>query len=207
MSQKIDRTQIIVAVIGLIGIITGAIIGNWGDLFNFEDKVSNSSKDSPIHSEPPGNAPTDPSLQSLKRQITDLEKAGLEALRENRLAEADIALQRAESLLEDALDRSPNNTTLLNLKGYLHKNWAIQYQRLSMKNQFEEHLNDAERTFKLTLSIERKDPGALNGLGSVNILRGNLDLAEDYVRRALDILPDYKAAQHDLKLIERLKEK
>ncbi len=199
MSKEIDRTQIIVAVIGALAIVTGAVIANRKPT-TIVIPISDIS-------ELPREVPPNPSLQSLEQQIADLQKTGLEALQEGHLAEADIDLQKAEKLLENALDRSPNNTRLINLKGYLHKNWAIQHQRLSMNNQFKEHLNDAERAFKLTLSIEKEDPGALNGLGSVNILRGKLDLAEDYVRRALKILPGYEAAQHDLKLIERLKAK
>jgi Flp pilus assembly protein TadD len=74
-----------------------------------------------------------------------------------------------------------------------------------MNDAFREQLNEAEMAFKLVLSVDSEDPGALNGLGSVYILRGNLDLAESYVRRALEILPDYEAAKQDLALIERLK--
>ena len=51
-----------------------------------------------------------------------------------------------------------------------------------------------------------KDPGALNGLGSVSILRNDLDRGERYIRRALEIAPGYSAAKHDLRLIERLRE-
>jgi hypothetical protein len=153
----------------------------------------------------PSPTSTSVSLPELERQINDLELDGLKALREGRLTDANVKLKAAEDLLNEALAHTPNDIILLNLKGCLHKNWAIQYRSLSMNDAFREQLNEAEMAFKLVLSVDSEDPGALNGLGSVYILRGNLDLAESYVRRALEILPDYEAAKQDLALIERLK--
>lgn len=144
--------------------------------------------------------------QPLSVQIANLESTGLAALQEGDMAKADAALEKAEELLSDALDQAPDDTMLLNLKGYLHKNWALAYRRLEMDNRANEHLDDAERTFRIILTIDAQDPGALNGMGSVYILRGDLDLAEEYVRKALAIRPDYPAAQHDLELIQRLKQ-
>jgi hypothetical protein len=39
-------------------------------------------------------------------------------------------------------------------------------------------------------------------MGSVSAIRGNLEQAEKYVRKALDIAPTYAAAKHDLRLIK-----
>jgi hypothetical protein len=144
--------------------------------------------------------------QPLSVQIANLESTGLAALQEGDMAKADASLEKAEELLSDALDQAPDDTMLLNLKGYLHKNWAIAYRRLEMDNRANEHLDNAEKTFRIILTIDAEDPGALNGMGSVYIMRGDLDLAEEYVRQALAIRPDYPAAQNDLELIQRLKQ-
>jgi hypothetical protein len=57
--------------------------------------------------------------------------------------------------------------------------------------------------------INLDDPSALNGLGSVFIMRRDLDAAEFYIRqsvsRARDEGFDYPEAAHDLRLIESLK--
>ena len=95
---------------------------------------------------------------------------------------------------------------LLNLRGYQHKNWALVYQRSNLKDKATEKLVSAEKDFKKVLDAEPKDPSALNGMGSVLITRGDFGQAEGYIRKALDIAPDYQAARHDLKIIESWQE-
>lgn len=221
MPKELDRTQIIVAVIGLLGVLSAALIANWHTLFQPDDTGTKSKTGVPSATLSPPEAPpvtssndagnTPPpskgnlNLSDVKQQVASLEQTGLAALAERRLAEADIALQQAEELLANALQHAPNDTNLLNLNGYLHKNWAMQYQRLSMQKQSEEQLIEAERAFKLVLDLNNKDPGALNGMGSVSLLRGDLKAAESYIRQALAVLPNYPAAQDDLAVIEKLK--
>ncbi len=158
---------------------------------------------------------TDPTLEEIeswmdKREptilaISNLESTGLSALRAGDLAAADAALQQSEELLTEALDESPNDLMLLNLKGYHHKNWAINYRELDMGDKADEELDKAEKTFQEIITSEPQDPNALNGLGSVLILRNDLGRAEEYVRKALEIEPNYPAAKHDLELIEGLR--
>ena len=156
----------------------------------------------------PTNVKTDPEpSQPLSVQIMSLQSIGLEALKKGQIAKADAALQKAERLISDALLESPKDLMLLNLKGYLFKNWAITYRSLSMDNKAVEQIDDAEKIFRIVLSIDADNASALNGLGSVYFMRGNLDRAEEYVRKALAINPNYKAAQHDLELIQRQRQR
>jgi Flp pilus assembly protein TadD len=60
----------------------------------------------------------------------------------------------------------------------------------------------AETLFQNVIASEPNDPGALNGLGSVAMLRGRLAEAKTMIRKALDIEPGYAAALHDLQQIE-----
>lgn len=157
---------------------------------------------------PTGDVPsptTSGSNEPLPGRIAKLQEIGLDALVKRNMVEADRALQEAENLLNGALDETPNDVTLLNLKGYLHKNWALTYQRLDMGNKANHYIDYAEKTFHLILTINDRDPGAWNGLGSVFIFRRDLDRAEEYVRKALEIAPNYQAAKSDLQLIQRLK--
>ena len=115
-------------------------------------------------------------------------------------------LRDEETLLTRALDKSPADSMLLNFKGYWHKNRAILYLMSNSVDKVNDELSDSERTFKAIIESEPTDPSALNGLGSVSILRGDLDRGEKYIVKALAIAPNYQAAQHDLQLIKRLRE-
>jgi uncharacterized protein DUF1353 len=157
-----------------------------------------------------------PTLQSIESwmdnreptilAVAELQSKFISALRTGDLAAADSALQQSDERLAEALNKLPNDLMLLNLKGYQHKNRAMNYGELKMGDKEDEELNKAERIFQVIIALEPQDPSALNGLGSVSILRNDLDRAEDYVRRALDIEPNYPAAKHDLELIERLRQ-
>jgi tetratricopeptide (TPR) repeat protein len=162
--------------------------------------------DTPLEIDRPPPQPIEPS-QPLSVQIGDLERMGREALEKGQIAKADAALQEAERLINDALRESPNDLTLLNLKGYLFKDWAYTYRMLSMENKAVENIDEAERIFRHALSIDADNASALNGLGSVYFMLGDLDQAEENVRKALAIDPNYEAAQHDLELIQKQRQR
>jgi hypothetical protein len=66
-------------------------------------------------------------------------------------------------------------------------------------------LEEARWRFLHGLWLDPLDPEALNGLGTIAWFGHDLDTAEFFVRAALRRLPDYPAAQHDLRLILDLK--
>jgi catechol 2,3-dioxygenase-like lactoylglutathione lyase family enzyme len=66
-------------------------------------------------------------------------------------------------------------------------------------------LNDARWRFLRALWLDPLDAEALNGLGTIAWFDHDLDTAEFFVRAALDRLPGYPAAQHDLDLILQLR--
>jgi tetratricopeptide (TPR) repeat protein len=150
---------------------------------------------------------TDPSAEAIEDDVahrediiiavTRLQFAGIEALRRNDRATAEKAFQEAEARVTKGIGEAPDDLMYLNLKGYNFKNRAM----LSPEKA-PEALADAERAFHAVLAVEPEDPSAWNGLGSVAILRGDLDGAEEYIHKALRILPDYPAARHDLRIIE-----
>jgi hypothetical protein len=142
----------------------------------------------------------------LLRDLYELETATLAALQARDANRARALLQKEETILSKALEKSPADSMLLNFRGYWHKNRAILYRELKSHDKANDELRDSERTFKAVIEKDPADPSALNGLGSVSILRGDLDRGEKYVTKALAIEPNYEAAKHDLQLIKRLRE-
>ena len=117
-------------------------------------------------------------------------------------------------LVDAALRGSPGDPYLLALAGYDKKNqylirhWeTLQTGRLAPKDRL---LDEAADLFFQVLSMRPEDPSALNGLGSVFLLRGDLHAAEFYIRRSLVRAReegfDYPAAEEDLRLIQSLRE-
>ncbi len=139
------------------------------------------------------------------RDVYHLQNETFVAIGEGRLAEADNLLQQTEDLIEDALKRWPDDTALRNLQGYHHKNVAIEYRALSMRDAADDHLHQAEKAFRLILMQDKNDASAWNGLGSVHAMRGELDKAEVYIQKALAIQPNYGAAKQDLAMIQAYK--
>jgi len=150
----------------------------------------------------------DPSLGDIEADVAQREPAVMEIYRLQYAAlgamgrgdrsGAKAKLQEAEGSLSAGLERSPEDLMFLNLKGYQHKNWAM-----LQPDKRQEELNKAERLFNRVTAAEPRDASALNGLGSVAFLRGDLDQAERFIRQALELVPDYQAALDDLELVEK----
>lgn len=136
----------------------------------------------------------------------------LDALALGDLKQAKIEQEALDKKVDEGLITNPDNADLLNLAAY-HKKNAFQIKHwngLQLRHYPEDELlNEAEITFYKSLAIEPDNPGAVNGLGSVLALRGDLDAAEFFVRRAIDLAEkqgiDYTAAKDDLATIQRLK--
>jgi len=157
----------------------------------------------------------DPSVQEIESwmdrrepiivEVAKQQSKFMEALNSQDQATAEVALDRSEKELNRALAAMPNDLMVLNLKGYHHKNVAISYRQADLAEKVDGEIAKAEKTFLQVMQLEPKDASALNGLGSVAIMRNQLDRAEGFIRQALEVEPDYPAAQYDLKLIDRIR--
>ncbi len=143
--------------------------------------------------------------EPIIREVASAQSKYMDALQGNDLTTAEVALAQSEAELEKALNKLPDDLMVLNLKGYHHKNLAINYSQAKQDDKVPAELAKAEQTFQQIIKLNPKDASALNGLGSVAIMRNDLDQAETYINRALEIEPNYPEAQHDLKLIERIR--
>jgi tetratricopeptide (TPR) repeat protein len=170
--------------------------------------LSASLKRGTVENTPPARpwAPSDFVKEILTRQDSVL----------GALGTGDVALaSRLQSelhlLVDRALREHPADDDILNVAGYDKKNqymirhWADVQQGLAPKDAL---LDQAMEMFLKALSARPDNPSALNGLGSVFILRRDLDAAEFFVSRALarsaEIGLNYGAAEHDLQLIRRV---
>jgi hypothetical protein len=152
-------------------------------------------------------------LQSLVNGIGTAQIAVVQAMTED-FQKAEEANTQVESALNSAKEMAPLDPMILNLSGYQCKNnymfkyWdAIQAGRAPK----DPLLLDGERYFFETLCVDPLDPSALNGLGSILMFERELDAAEFFQRRAIELVKrsggNYEAAQHDLDLILYFKSK
>jgi hypothetical protein len=152
-----------------------------------------------------------PELHEAVAAIAGGQQAVLDQLGERELDQARQAQELVAAALHQARSRWPLDPVVINLDGYQLKNafllahWdALQSGRAPS----DPLLERSERRFLETLSIDPSDPSALNGLGSILMLRRDLDAAEFFIRAAIDAarargLDRYEAAEQDLALVLR----
>jgi tetratricopeptide (TPR) repeat protein len=99
------------------------------------------------------------------------------------LAEKRDDLAQMEKDLRAIIQREPNNAMALN---------ALGYTLSDRTTRFAEARDLIERAHRLTPN----DPAVLDSLGWVNFRLGNLDVAEQYLRQALERFPDQEIAAH-----------
>jgi tetratricopeptide (TPR) repeat protein len=133
----------------------------------------------------------------------------LTSLSVGNLTRAKKLQARLNSLVRAALRQDSKDRYILNLAGYNKKNEYLirHWEEVQLGRPPKDNLlNEAMEIFFMVLSIQPEDPSALNGIGSVMLLRRDLDAAEFYIRRALDRAKEehlpYEAAEHDLELVE-----
>jgi len=131
--------------------------------------------------------------------VHGLQMAALRAVQDGDLQLALDRLSEAEATIDDGLASAPDDLMFRNLRAYQHKNWAI-----IRPDQADDRLGLAEEMFRGIIDEDPLEPSALNGLGSVELMRGNTPGARSLIERALEIEPDYAAARHDLDQVEAL---
>jgi TIR domain len=133
-----------------------------------------------------------------------------DAISKGGLAKARREQARLNREVAHTLKKWPLDPVLVNLAGYQLKNeymlahWdAIQAGR----GPRDPLLEQSEKRFFETLSLDPTDPGALNGLGNVLFFRRDLNAAEFFhiaaAAQAKKQGFDYPAAEHDLELVRR----
>jgi len=132
----------------------------------------------------------------------------LHYLGQNQVNEARAIQSALDKEIEKALALGEEDPYIFAMAGYHYKNaymiknWdAIQAGQAPPSKLLEK----AEGYFHRALAIEPNDPSSWNGIGNVLLFRRDLDAAEFFIKRAIEMEPRYAAAEHDLLLIERLR--
>ena len=152
-------------------------------------------------------------VQSLVSTIGNLQIQVVLAMTKD-FAAAASANASVRSGLESAIKLAPYDPMVLNLAGYQCKNdymFAHWNEIQAGRAPKDPLLSQGERHFFDALCIDPSDPSAVNGLGSILMFERELDAAEFFQRRAIDIVKgsggNYEAAQQDLELILHLKQR
>jgi tetratricopeptide (TPR) repeat protein len=140
----------------------------------------------------------------LKRQVSRLQVRAIELIEANEVARARDELAEGFDVIMQLLEWSPGDVPLDLQLGYLCKTQA-QVQDAAGERA------EADRSLELAFAMFNRIRGtgagaasekasALNGLGNVYYARGDLKAAIRNYRLALDLMPDYAYAWHDLLL-------
>jgi len=99
------------------------------------------------------------------------------------LAEKRNDLPQMEKDLRAIITREPSNAMALNALGYTLSDRTTRYE-------------EARALIEKAHQINPQDPAVLDSLGWVNYRLGNLDVAERYLRQAMERFPDHEVAAH-----------
>jgi hypothetical protein len=153
-----------------------------------------------------------PAVQSLINSVAAAQYGVLEALVSD-LEQAAEANRHVADDLRSLQELAPLQPMVLNLAGYHCKNdymiehWdAIQAGRAPK----DPLLDRGERYFFESLCVNPYDENSINGLGNILFFERELDAAEFFHRRAIDLYfrrtgKSYEAAQHDLDMVLEFK--
>lgn len=123
------------------------------------------------------------------------DKAGAIALIDRNLTDIDKALQSF-----------PNDPGFLVLKGYAAKNVYMSSKNLLDSDRRAHYLGTARKSFTKVLEMDNNNAAAHNGMGNVLFFEGRFDEAIEEHDIALRLTNgSYAAAEHDKKLVERVK--
>lgn len=117
--------------------------------------------------------------QALQRFELDSNLLYTRALLAERLGQPDTL----EADLRSILEREPDNAMALNALGYT----------LADRN---ERLEEALELIERAMALNPNDPAIIDSLGWVHFRLGNLELAEELLRRAYAAFPDQEVAAH-----------
>jgi hypothetical protein len=156
--------------------------------------------------------PENGGVQVWIRRLSDRQNAILKELASHGPSAALLLQRQLDPQMKGAVSAHRDHPDILSLAGYHLKNaYLIKHWKSvqARREQPDPLLEKSESFFYSSLAIRPQNPSAMNGLGSILMLRRNLDAAEFYVRHAIAEAGRegfrYDAAEHDLKLIQRLK--
>lgn len=141
-------------------------------------------------------------LPYAKKELYQMQLKYFDLL-DNNTAEALELAQKTQAYLDRVLPLYPQDTELKMTRGYIFKNEAMGLIRLGRYDESETALKNGELIFRTIINEQPDDESAWNGIGSIEAVRENYDIALGYINHALEINPHYEAAIEDRKQILR----
>lgn len=143
-------------------------------------------------------AQTDPEYSKAFEGIAWLEQSlAMEQIRMEDYNQAIDHLARARTAAEKT---DPLNPLDLSLRGYIAKTLAQIADAQEDSAGSQKYYAEAERMFSHVVKLDPEDGVAYNGLANVQYAAGNLDGAIASSLKAIEQIPNYTAAYHDLAL-------
>jgi tetratricopeptide (TPR) repeat protein len=121
-----------------------------------------------------------------------------EMIRQDNYGLAEEALTNAEKFAETAWGLNKNDPMIETQLGYIYKDLAQRYASKARQDKTEEYVTLALKHFKRALVDNENDVSALNGIGSVYLIRKDYDKAIDEIRKVTELEPRYLYALFDL---------
>lgn len=119
--------------------------------------------------------------------MDDLQSQNYTAARQ-KLDEARSAAERTD----------PLDTNALTQRGYIAKTLAQIAEATNDQANKQKYNQDAAKFFRHVVQLNPENAGAHNGLGNIEHAMGNIDAAITAYNRAIELMPAYTAAYHDL---------
>ena len=110
------------------------------------------------------------------------------------------ATEKLDDARSAAMHTDPMDPNALSQRGYVAKTLAQVSEALNDQDNRQKYYEEAAQLFQHVIQLEPDNAGACNGLGNIEHALGNIDAAIAAYQRAIDLLPNYTAAHHDLAL-------
>lgn len=138
--------------------------------------------------------------EPLSRVEEELGRLEVEFWRRDNAGESADALdtaQRTLAMLDHVSPLYPQVVFLQIMRGYAHKNCAIELFALERDEEARVELDASDRVFTTLVEEFPEEPAAWDGKGSVLAMQGHLEESLPYFDRAIEIKPDYWQPQEN----------
>lgn len=141
---------------------------------------------------------TDPEYSDAYEAIVELQQS--RAMHDIQARNYDAAMAKLAEARTAAMHTDPLDPQALALRGYIAKTLAQIAEARGNQPERQAYYDEAARFFSHVVQLDPGNASAHNGLGNVEHARGNLDRAIAAYNRAIELIPYYTAAYHDLAL-------
>ncbi|MDH3638127.1 MAG: TIR domain-containing protein [Gammaproteobacteria bacterium] len=142
----------------------------------------------------------------ILRSLSESQLAAVDMLGQDK-ARAIAQIDQNLTAIDKALVSFPDDAELLALRGYAAKDVYQSSKNLLSTEKRREYLARARDSFERAIKLQPNSASAHNGLGNVLFFEGRFDAAISQHKKALRLSNGhYPAAEHDRRLVERVRD-